>query len=215
MQPTQDPRVGAPLTPCTMDAAVIQAMGRWPHVPAVFGWLELDRRGQWLIKGGRIGNTAVTEFIGRNYASEVQGRWFFQNGPQRVFVRLHYTPFVYRVLPSGGNPHELETHTGMRVTQLHEALVDEAGHVVLRTEAGVGVVSDRDLPMLAPLLRDRLGQALDEQDLDALLAGSALKSAVLQWGQRRIPLEPVRSQDVPRRFAFDPDPRPAPGEPEC
>jgi hypothetical protein len=198
-----------------MDAAVIEAMGRWPDVPAVFGWLELDRRGRWLIKGERIGNPSVTAFIGRNYASEAQGRWFFQNGPQRVFARLHYTPFVYHVLPAAGNEPGLETHIGTRVTRLHEALVDEAGSLVLRTEAGVGVVSDRDLPMLAPLLRDERGNALDEDALGALQAGHHVDGAVLHWHHEDIPVEPVHSSHVPRLFDFNPDPRPAPGDPDC
>ncbi len=198
-----------------MDANVIQAMARWPNVPAVFGWLELDRRGQWLIKGERIGNAAFNDFIGRNYSADSDGRWFFQNGPQRVFVRLHYAPFVYRAVPSEGNPPGLETHTGLAVAQVREALVDEAGGLVLRTDAGVGVVSDRDLGLLAPLLQDAERRPLGEAELEALLAGRAVAGAMLDWGPRRVPLQVVRSADVARRFAFDPDPRPAAGEPDC
>ena len=64
-----------------MDPIVIQAMAKWPAVPNVYGWLTLDRRGNWLIKGDRIANAGVTGFIGRNYAADERGRWFFQNGP--------------------------------------------------------------------------------------------------------------------------------------
>jgi len=98
-----------------MDPIVIQAMAKWPSVPNVFGWLSLDRRGAWLIKGDRIANTGVTEFIGRNYAEDDQGRWFFQNGPQRVFVKLECTPLVVRVVGAEGAPLKLEAHTGERV----------------------------------------------------------------------------------------------------
>ncbi|HUI59871.1 MAG TPA: DUF2946 family protein, partial [Steroidobacteraceae bacterium] len=83
-----------------MDQIVQQAMAKWPNVPSVYGWLTLDRRGRWAIKGERLTNPAITAFIGRNYGSDPQGRWFFQNGPQRVFVSLAYTPLVYRL--SGG-----------------------------------------------------------------------------------------------------------------
>src|SRR5262245_10851898 len=79
-----------------MDDAVVRAMAKWPNVPNVYGWLNLDRRGNWMIKGDRIANEGVTAFIGRNYAPDEQGRWYFQNGPQRVFVTLDYTPFVIR-----------------------------------------------------------------------------------------------------------------------
>lgn len=198
-----------------MDTTVIQAMARWPHVPAVFGWLELDRRGQWLIKGERIGNPAVVDFVSRNYASDSQGRWFFQNGPQRVFVRLHYTPFVYRVLPGADGTPALETHTGVAVGGVLEALVDEDGSLVLRTGAGVGVLSDRDLPALVPLLRDASGQPLGETALEALLGGGRPAGPALHWGLQVVPLQPVAGGTLARRFGFEPDPHPPPGAPEC
>mgnify|MGYP003344108236 FL=1 len=80
-----------------MDEIVRQAMAKWPNVPAVHGWLALDRRGNWLIKGETISNAQINEFIARNYTHDEAGRWFFQNGPQRVFVELAYTPMVYGV----------------------------------------------------------------------------------------------------------------------
>ena len=69
-----------------MDDRVIRSMARWPDVPDVFGWLALDARGHWLLKGETIANRAAVAFIARNYAHDEFGRWFFQNGPQRVFV---------------------------------------------------------------------------------------------------------------------------------
>ena len=77
-----------------MDAVVAQAMAKWPDVPAVYGWLSLDRRGNWLIKGERITNAALRDFIARNYEADDEGRWYFQNGPQRVYASLAYTPLV-------------------------------------------------------------------------------------------------------------------------
>ena len=38
-----------------MDEDVLRAMTRWPDVPAVYGWLSLDRRGRWLIRGETLG----------------------------------------------------------------------------------------------------------------------------------------------------------------
>ena len=77
-----------------MDEIVARSMARWPNVPAVYGWLQLDRRGNWRIKGERIANAALREFIARNYQADERGCWYFQNGPQRVFVELAYTPLV-------------------------------------------------------------------------------------------------------------------------
>src|SRR2546429_4505735 len=58
-----------------MDEIVLRSMLKWPDVPAVYGWLSLDRRGNWMIKTvagrfERIAHAAVREFIGRNYASD-------------------------------------------------------------------------------------------------------------------------------------------------
>ena len=40
-----------------MDDIVKQAMAKWPDVPNVYGWLSLDRRGVWRIKGDAVTNT--------------------------------------------------------------------------------------------------------------------------------------------------------------
>ena len=83
-----------------MDAAVARALAKWPNVPGVYGWLALDRRGNWLIRSAsatqrfeKIGNAALRDFIGRNYEPDAQGRWYFQNGPQRrgVCTRVYTT----------------------------------------------------------------------------------------------------------------------------
>ena len=101
-----------------MDEIVLQAMAKWPNVPAVYGWLALDRRGNWLIKRETIGNQALNAFISRNYTHDDAGRWYFQNGPQRVFVDLDYAPFVYRVTSVLNAPLALTTHTGAPVNSL-------------------------------------------------------------------------------------------------
>src|SRR5262245_29331327 len=135
-----------------MDDSVIRAMQKWPDVPNVFGWLKLDRRGNWLVKARReagvferVANQALTDFIGRNYAHDEHGRWFFQNGPQRVFVTLEYTPFVYRLR---GDRKSVETHCGAAARAIEAAWVDDAGMMLLETEHGPGVLLDRDLPAL-------------------------------------------------------------------
>jgi len=122
-----------------MDEIVARSLAKWPNVPAVYGWLELDRRGNWLIKGERIGNQALREFIGRNYEADAHGRWFFQNGPQRVYVSLAYTPFVMHY--EGGG---LYDHCGRPIEAL-ETFLDEEGSVLIRGSHGIGLLDDRDL----------------------------------------------------------------------
>ena len=122
-----------------MDETVIRSLAKWPNVPAVYGWLELDRRGNWRIKGERIGNAALREFIARNYEADERGRWFFQNGPQRVYVKLAYTPFVMHY-----EGERLFDHCGQTVEAL-ETWLDDEGSVLIRGGRGVGVLDDRDL----------------------------------------------------------------------
>ncbi|HSS63052.1 MAG TPA: DUF2946 family protein, partial [Gammaproteobacteria bacterium] len=124
-----------------MDEYVIRAMARWPHVPAVYGWLALDRRGDWRIKGARLGHRKAVAFVNRNYASDDSGRWFFQNGPQRVYVRLEYTPWIYRLGADDG----LYTHTGETVESIVGVYLDDHGNLLLNTARGIGLMDDRDL----------------------------------------------------------------------
>jgi Protein of unknown function (DUF2946) len=144
-----------------MDELVIQAMARWPDVPAVFGWLRLDRRGHWyLIDRGRPGFDAdrdgngssitsppILDFIGRNYQADSTGHWYWQNGPQRVYVDLDLAPLVLRVLGSGRQA-GLVTHTGYRVDRVDGVFFSEAGDLFVTTELGPGVIHDLDLGQL-------------------------------------------------------------------
>ena len=134
-----------------MDEIVARSLAKWPNVPAVYGWLELDRRGNWLIKGERIGNQALREFIARNYEADERGRWFFQNGPQRVYVKLAYTPLVVhyegdRLFDHCGRPFSSKT-----------AFQDDEGSVLLEGDRAVALLDDRDLERYADLA-DRLPQ---------------------------------------------------------
>lgn len=126
-----------------MDEAVARSIARWPNVPAVYGWLALDRRGHWRIKGERIANAALRDFIARNYEADEHGRWYFQNGPQRVFVTLAYTPFVMHY-----EGERIFDQCGRRVTA-RETYVDDEGSVLILGEHGIGLLDDRDLERYA------------------------------------------------------------------
>ena len=126
-----------------MDPVVARAMAKWPNVPAVYGWLALDRRGNWLIKGERIGNAALREFIARNYAADDAGRWYFQNGPQRVYVHLAYTPLVVHY-----EGEALVDHCG-RPFAARVAYLDDEGSVLMADERGIALLDDRDLGRFA------------------------------------------------------------------
>src|SRR5947208_2391703 len=114
-----------------MDPIVARAMARWPNVPAVYGWLALDRRGNWLIKGERITHQSMREFIARNYQPDDAGRWYFQNGPQRVYVTLAYTPLVAHYEGDA-----LVDHCG-RPFAARANYVDDEGSVLLAGDAAI------------------------------------------------------------------------------
>ena len=142
-----------------MDAAVARAMAKWPNVPAVYGWLSLDRRGNWLIKGERISNPALREFIARNYESDPGGRWYFQNGPQRVYVALAYTPLVVHYEGDA-----LFDHCGRPFTA-EKTYVDDEGSVLIEDGGRIALLDDRDLARfadqagdLAPIRREEIGR---------------------------------------------------------
>ena len=189
----------------SMDDIVLRAMTKWPNVPAVFGWLSLDRRGRWLLRGERIGNRAANEFISRNYGHDEEQRWYFQNGPQRVFVTLSYTPWVL-VLDAD---EQLRTHTELTVSTLTHCWIDDDMHMLLETEHGVGLVHDHDLSPLTDAFHDSNGTKLDDDETQARLeslAAGAPSTLSLCWGGHSVPVSFIAAGDVPCRFGFDPEP---------
>ncbi|WP_373889631.1 DUF2946 family protein [Massilia sp. MB5] len=101
-----------------MDEIVRQAMAKWPNVPHCYGWLALDARGHWRMRdertqhlnlaGDKLSNPALVGFIVRNYLRDERGCWYFQNGPQRVYLNLEATPFIAHTDPTQG----FVLHTG-------------------------------------------------------------------------------------------------------
>ena len=95
-----------------MDDIVKAALAKWPNVPHCYGWLGLDARGNWYMrddktqaqgpfvqsKGSLLRHDKLIDFIQRNYEADAEGRWFFQNGPQRVYVELEATPYIWRMM---------------------------------------------------------------------------------------------------------------------
>ena len=152
-----------------MDDSVLEAIKRWPNVPAVFGWLSLTARGQWRLHpdgnahegsvGESISNPQILAFISRNYAHDEHGQWFFQNGPQRVYVRLDAAPWIVFADDSQAT---LATHTGLTIESVTDISIDDAGRLYLQTERGTGMLIDRDLPRFAQSLRTESGQSLED-----------------------------------------------------
>ena len=144
-----------------MDDLVRQAMQKWPHVPHCYGWLGLDARGDWYMrddqtqaqggfteaKGSRLFHEKLIDFIWRNYQSDDVGQWYFQNGPQRVFVELWETPHVWRVQTD----FSVCSMAGV-VQQVMHCAVDERGQVYLLTDQALGLVHTQDVGLVADAL---------------------------------------------------------------
>jgi hypothetical protein len=144
-----------------MDDIVKAALAKWPNVPHCWGWLALDARGQWFmrddriqaagpfpaVKGSRIDHDKLLAFIHRNYEADASGCWFFQNGPQRVYVELEITPWVWRL-----EGEALVAHTGARAARIDAVLLDEPGRLFAATDLGVGIVHTQDMHFAADLI---------------------------------------------------------------
>lgn len=145
-----------------MDDIVKAALKKWPNVPACHGWLALDARGDWYmrddrvqaagpfpqVKGSRIQHDKLKEFIHRNYAADEHGAWFFQNGPQRVYVELEAAPLVLWV-SAAAKGWAVQAHTGLDAGRVHSAWLDEHGRLFLHTDAGLGLVRSLDMDAAA------------------------------------------------------------------
>ena len=168
-----------------MDDIVRQALAKWPNVPHCYGWLGLDARGNWYLrddsvqahgvfaggpaqaKGSLLQHAKLIDFIGRNYESDTRGQWFFQNGPQRVYVELETTPWILRV----GADYSVVTHTGASA-RVQRCLVDEAGKVYLDVDVGFGLVHSQDMLGASEAIETGLWvpMACIEQELPARFA---------------------------------------------
>jgi hypothetical protein len=145
-----------------MDDIVKAALKKWPNVPHCYGWLALDARGDWYmrddrtqaagpfprVKGSRILHDKLREFIHRNYASDEAGCWFFQNGPQRVYVELEAAPWVWRLEATDGDAIAVHSHSG-RHAQVDTVWLDEQGRLFLGTDIGLGIVHTLDMELAA------------------------------------------------------------------
>lgn len=194
-----------------MDASVRDAIARWPDVPAVYGWLSLDARGRWRLHpqgqaaqggaGESITNAQILGFINRNYERDDKGRWFFQNGPQRVFLRLDAAPYVLRL---DDDDRALRTHTDIPVTTVTAWWLDDAGHLYAMAAQGPGIVLDRDLAPLMERLTTTEGRPLLES-LEHLAPSRPLR-ITLPGVYGAAPLHQVARDAVPATLGFQANP---------
>jgi hypothetical protein len=198
-----------------MDEIVKAALAKWPNVPHCTGWLLLDRRGQWRMRdegarargelGTPVRHAALIGFINRNYECDESGQWFFQNGPQRVYVELAYTPWVVRlahrptgVQPAGSPALTLTDQTGAGFEPA-EVLIDDEGAVLFvdgTKPPRVALLHDHDLDLFSHFA------SLDDQ-------GNGDR---FHWrADRELSICTIDHTRVPQRFGFVASPAEARG----
>ena len=183
-----------------MDEIVRQAMAKWPSVPHCYGWLALDARGAFRMRdeaaqaahapGDVIRHPALLSFIHRNYLHDERGCWYFQNGPQRVYVELEATPFVARTDPV----HGFVAHDGEPLVGIEQAWMTEEGRLVLKAGEKIAMVDDRDLADCLSLLRIEGRLVEDIVLMDWLSAPH--EGLQLCIAERLLPVQPLRSGDL-------------------
>ena len=176
----------------------LSAIAKWPNVPACYDWLSLDRRGDWRLQGERVMHSGLINFINRQYGVDETGCWFLQNGPQRVFVALAYTPWVFRREGAG-----FLSHTGQPTGAVQAIYLDAEGNILLATELGIGLLDDRELTQFLSECQDASEQAPNEQAFLDLM-----NSTPRQIFWQKIAIQPIAAVDVAKRYKFNPQPQP-------
>ncbi|RKP58987.1 DUF2946 family protein [Pararobbsia silviterrae] len=194
-----------------MDDIVRAALAKWPNVPACYGWLMLDRRGAWRMRdeaaqraqslGSPVRHAALIAFIVRNYDVDEHGRWYFQNGPQRVYLELEYTPYVVRLARDADTARDALTLTDQTDASWEPVAcwTDDRGAVLFSghahgdARARIAVLHDHDLDLFADRLDGDAGRHPDHA------------SPPLQFVWRRdriLPIATIRAEDVAAQFGF-------------
>lgn len=198
-----------------MDDIVKQAMAKWPNVPHCYGWLALDARGNWRMRdeqaqrlglpGDKLANAALVGFIVRNYQHDDRGCWYFQNGPQRVYVNLEATPFIARTDPA----HGFVLHTGAPLEHVEAAFITESGELILQAGDIVAQLDDRDVAQALGAV-GMAGKPLGDDALLAWLEGGTLAApATLKVSGSDVPLRKMDRDALADRFGFRKVPTPA------
>ena len=99
-------------------------------------------------KGSLLKHEKLIDFIQRNYASDAQGQWFFQNGPQRVYVELEATPWIWRLDVTASGAIAVHSHAS-KAANVQTCWLDERGRVYLATDLGFGLVHTQDVSVVA------------------------------------------------------------------
>ena len=198
-----------------MDEQVLRSLIKWPSVPECKGWLALDRRGIWRMRneyaqanhlaGEPIKHEGLISFIERNFATNEEGEWFFQNGPQRVYVDLDYTPFIARLYPDNGT-YALRTTSGIPFTP-KQCFMDENGQIIFI--ADLEIQSTPSQQEAKNISFEKINKAvyilLHDHDLELFSGSAELQFACGElgywnWQNQNIAVESIRTTDIKKNY---------------
>jgi hypothetical protein len=194
-----------------MDDIVKQAMAKWPNVPHCYGWLRLDARGVFRMcdevaqknaaAGDPIRHASLLAFIYRNYASDEHGAWFFQNGPQRVYVDLETTPFIART----DTQENFVTQDGLALKNIHTVWLSDQGSLLFQNATQIAMLDDRDIA--ACLWQFRLnGVVCSDAELLNWMR-QPTEACGFMVGGDVLPVKFIESAAIAQQFGFQQKPR--------
>jgi hypothetical protein len=192
--------------PRLMDELVKQSLTKWPNVPHCYGWLALDARGAFRMRdetaqaahqpGDIIRHESLLAFIYRNYDCDSRGAWYFQNGPQRVYVELESTPFIARTDPECG----FVLHDRAPLREIDQVFMTNEGQLIIQSHQKIAMLDPNDLAQCLSMLSIN-GHSVEDNDLLNWLSTphQALK---MKLGQAFKSVEWVASNQLENRFSF-------------
>jgi hypothetical protein len=202
-----------------VDQFIHQALQKWPQVPDCFGWLSFDRRGEWRIQneyaqqnklsGELITHQGFKHYIESHLAHDESGNYFFQNGPQRVFIHFVYSPWVVRFYPKEGGHWDIRTTFGDPIEPL-TCFLDESGHISFEAFFKTRRLTDEHVFVEEQV---RCVGLLHDHDLEVFSAfakifqNSCGSLGEFIW-QEKLSIEPILTKEIPQRYRFHQNPHP-------
>jgi hypothetical protein len=160
------------------------------------------------LPGTVIVHQALNEFISRNYACDTEGRYFFQNGPQRVFITLDATPWIVRIIPDDQQT-KLLTQCQSPI-EPSAALSDENGNIYIVGEISQVIYENSNQATQTTFSTQAKESIalLHDHDLDLFSELAILKEEACSfggswnWHGKQLPLDPIHSSELAGRFDY-------------
>lgn len=157
------------------------------------------------MKGTPVTHPLLIDFINRHYRGDAAGRYYFQNGPQKVFVDLEGAPYI---LSFDAAQEQLRAHTGQGVAQVDAVSLLDDGGVALLSDLGPAEFDDRELIHLERFLRVPRGRDPVEA-LEILATQPGTDAGVrFAFSGREVALGYCTRFELGARFGFVSDPSP-------